>query len=747
MMKKLFFSVLFSFCGLLCVCAVERSEQDALALARDFFVSKGGSQRAQNADDMVFTLNYKATDIVHGTTSFYAFNRKEGGFVLVSGNDNYPHAIIGYSETGSFEYDNLPECRRWVIDALADGISMYRSSKHVATVTNRPEVIEPLLGQTSWHQNWPFNLLTPTISGEHCPTGCVPTAAAQVMYYHQWPQQGRGSVSYEWNGQTLSADFSQSVYQWGLMTPTYDATSSQESCDAVALLLRDVGYACHTDYAIGGSGAGGAGLALLDYFDYDESMGDLHRDECDGEMWMNSIVNELVNARPVIYSGGSSAGAHALVIDGYDGQGYYHFNFGWGGKSDGYYNTSTIVFNSAPSITYGIKKNEGGSPTVMAYSSENVLYGETTDCVEVKYCLRAIRYRSIQSKVALAMENTSTHEITYLFEQNSSSNWQSFVYPVRTVSIPDGSYILYPVWKLAGDESYKKVIFHEDRQTYVDLTVENGNYTFSNNHIYAGLQDGAVEIDGIYYFLDSEKLEAEVTFCNDNYNSYSGNVVIPGHVTYEGQDYVVTSIGKGAFRDCEDLGTVSIPNTVRFIGSSFYSSILDKVVFEEPAALQEIGGFAFQATTFKSGELYLPEGLKTLRNYVFQGTAVETVSFPNSLAMIGKGVFNYPKNIKNLYVRWGTPPQYGYPLFEGVDLSACTLYVPGGKAELYRAVEPWSDFGNIIEDETMAVEQLNSATAATIALPIYSLDGVLRGTNINALPKGVYIQGKKKLVK
>ena len=202
--------------------------------------------------------------------------------------------------------------------------------------------------------------MCPTINGQHCPTGCVATATAQVMYYHKWPERGQGSNSYKWNGQTLSADFSQSVYRWDLMTPTYNHNSSRESCDAVALLMHDVGYACNMSYALGGSGASSEGKALINYFDYDKSMGVIDRDNCDEETWHNIIMDDLHNGRPLLYEGGSSSGGHALVIDGYDGNGGYHFNFGWNGSSNGYYTLLSIKYNSSPSIYFGIKKNEGG---------------------------------------------------------------------------------------------------------------------------------------------------------------------------------------------------------------------------------------------------------------------------------------------------------------------------------------------------------------------------------------------------
>ncbi len=73
----------------------------------------------------------------------------------------------------------------------------------------------------------------------------------------------------------------------------------------------------------------------------------------------------------------------------------------------------------------------------------------------------------------------------------------------------------------------------------------------------------AVEINGIYYNLITKGQAAEVT---SNPNKYTGEVVIPEEVTYEGVDYDVISIGKHAFYNCSGLTSVIIPNSVTSIG-------------------------------------------------------------------------------------------------------------------------------------------------------------------------------------
>ena len=80
-----------------------------------------------------------------------------------------------------------------------------------------------------------------------------------------------------------------------------------------------------------------------------------------------------------------------------------------------------------------------------------------------------------------------------------------------------------------------------------------------------------VEIDGIFYELLSKIKEAEVTKNPSGYGYYSGKVVIPATVTYEGTEYSVTSIGDGAFWNCYGLTSVTIPNSVTSIGSEAFN--------------------------------------------------------------------------------------------------------------------------------------------------------------------------------
>lgn len=640
--------------------------------------------------------------LASNTEDYYVFNDEQNGGYVIIGGDERQQEVLGYSRDGHFDANCIPDNLQWLLDGCARETAYLRAHpNYVPPVAKRVKgvVVSPLLDCT-WGQGFPYFNMCPTVGGNHCLTGCVPTAFAQIMYYHKWPEKGKGQVGYEYDGQTFSADLSQSTYRWDLMLPSYDENSSQTSQDAVALLMKDVGYAFHTFYGLEDSGASGEAEQFLTHFDYDQSMRILYRAYCDQETWDNTIVGELENNRPVYLDGGSPTGAHAMVIDGCDSEGYFHFNFGWDGRDNAYFATSGIYFNADQSILVGIKKNEGGQKTYTFCANDDFMYLPEEGWMTITgYGLRAYHYgRSDDAYyTALAVENIATHDIIYCNEEK----WgRDYWIPIE---LSDGDYKVYPVARAEG-QAWQKVLFSDNRQSYVDLIVTNGVRTFANNNLYDGLQDGAYEINGVYYFLDFDAKEAIVTFKNDKYDGYSGDVTIPGHVSYEGTDFTVTTIGDYAFRECK-IGTLTIPNTVKTIETSFYSANIGKIVFEAGSQLENIGGLCFNALKTRDMEFNLPEGLSLLPTHIFQSCWTTWISLPSTLTTIEGTPFNYSWNLRTLVVNNPTPIQLSKDFFVGVDWKLCTLYVPEGSVERYASAENWKDFGQIkVLEDTVTVD-------------------------------------------
>ena len=298
----------------------------------------------------------KATGKQQKTAAYYAFNIGDNeGFIIVSGDDSLTE-LVGYSDSSSFEPENMPDnMRSWLqsysdyVKSVQDGESRptRRELGDVTTVVVRPFVT------TAWNQSEPFNLMAPVDNNVRCVTGCVATAMAQVMKYYEWPERGEGSHSYtDSSGHSLSADFSQSVYDWGNMLDEYNSYYDQNmnivneyndvQADAVAKLMLDCGISVDMDYTLYSSGAVTANVAtaLEQYFNYTADL--FYRDNMPSEDFMGKLFEELDNRRPILFSGKSLSSGHAFVGDGYDSNNFVHINWGWGGLSNGFFNVNYL---------------------------------------------------------------------------------------------------------------------------------------------------------------------------------------------------------------------------------------------------------------------------------------------------------------------------------------------------------------------------------------------------------------------
>ena len=672
--------------------AQQVSKQQAFEKAMAFLGNTGNQTAAQRRTPRKAPVLQLASS---GDKIFIFNDEANGGYVIMSGDARMPE-VLGYSYTGHIDPAHIPCNLQMILDDCTRKVTELRANPLAGKLETRKRVqqaaVEPLLGNTAWDQGWPYNKMCPEVDGNLCLTGCTATATAQIMYYHKWPEKGQGNHSYEWHGQTLSADFSKSTYKWSKMLPAYEWDSNEESVDAVALLMRDVGYSCDMDYGVASSGATGQDRALITYFDYDASMGLLWRDNCDEESWNNIIVDELSHARPLFYSGGSRSGAHAMVIDGIDSNGYYHFNFGLSGDPDGYFSMQTVFFNSSPSINFRIMKDEGGSPHPVFCCPDDFEYGgyyvgspglTTTSVFPIETYL-----------AALAVENTSNHNIKYMDEGENKN------YFLVDQQLADGDYILYPVGRMNTGEEWQKFLFFDHRQNHVDLNVKDGVYTYTNNKP-DYTQEGAVEVNGIYYFLDDDSRTAIVTYKNDRYDYYNGDITIPEKITYKKKTYTVTEIGEHGLGGAR-MGTLKLPKTIKVLNSSSLSCFVDRIVFDKDSELKTIMGFTFNYGMIHSMGLDLPEGVEDIYTCAFQSTDIARISLPSTITLLFGSVFNFSTKLRTVMVNWSTPLPMSNSPFNGFDLSLCTLYVPKGTAAKYSQANIWKEFGHIVEKSDTA---------------------------------------------
>ncbi len=692
--------------------------------------------------------------------NYYVFNSEGGGWAVVAADDRVPQAVLAYSPTGTFDAVNIPDAVKGLLDGYAAEVEALGRHNAVIAPRHTPgRSVAPLLGETAWAQGYPFNLMCPVIDGQRCVTGCVNTAISQIMYYHQHPAVGRGSHTYTTNGLTLSADFSKSVYRWDLMKPVYNYYGSdgdsEESKNAVALLMRDCGIANSTNYGTGESGASLNTPGLIDYFGYDRSLRHLERNNCTRDYYEETLRAELDAGRPVHYEGGSSGGGHAFVCDGYDSEGYFHFNFGWGQGSSGYYLTSATGFDASPGYFYSIMPDAGNPAAITAGSASDFAWEQGN---RIACSISCFIHSGTPSTIDTGVEvrNKVTDEVRYIVKRTVSNDTQAYIGEIMfDDAIADGDYRLRAVCRANGGE-WVRATFGDMRMSYVDVNVSGGVKTYANEVLDDDMDPGVVRIDGVYYLIDGER--AVVTRRNARGASYSGDVVIPATVSYQGHTVAVEEIGEGAFSQSK-VNSLVIGRNVRTIafGSLDFTTI-GSLEFEQPSGLCEIGGWGFNACEIDV--VRLPEGLTVIGTCAFQSTSMKKLVLPSSVTYISNAAFNYSTQLKDVHVQWrdaASMPTAGNGIFDGCEKSQITLHVPAGCAALYAADPQWGEL-NIVDDSDSGVADIagdsvtisaDNGRIVVTGLPagavatVYDLSGALIGVSADGIVDcpghGVYI--------
>lgn len=276
-----------------------------------------------------------------GQPAVYLFEKSEG-YIMVAADDIAP-ALLGYSDEGTFTAADINPTMQWWMEQYAAQIDFVRTNGiKIATPQATPAraAIAPLV-KTHWDQSSPYNDMTPLISGEHPVTGCVATATAQVLKYHEWPVKGTGTHTYTPKsvGSAVTFNYGATTFDWANMLDSYTSSATQTEKDAVATLMLACGVGVDMNYGLNASGAQANAVAveLYNYFNYDGGVLALDRDCYGFNDWNDLIYDQLQNYGPVQYSGTNDSSGHSFVCDGYSQDNYFHINWGWGGMSDGYF--------------------------------------------------------------------------------------------------------------------------------------------------------------------------------------------------------------------------------------------------------------------------------------------------------------------------------------------------------------------------------------------------------------------------
>lgn len=449
----------------------------------------------------------------------YVFNRgNDQGYLIAPADDLFP-AVLGYSDKGDFDFDNMPPAMKAFLEDYVREIDFnlkYKAEELATTASLFDpgwDPVEPLMA-TKWNQDAPYNNQCPTVSGVRTYTGCVATSMAQVMKYHEWPDVGEGSHSYTWNGQTLSIDFSTIQFDWANMRDTYrsDSYTSAEA-QAVAELMSACGVSVNMNYGTNASGASTRNqtIALAKYFKYSKAIRYLDRDVVSSTEFEKIIYDNLAEGLPVLYDGSSPSGGHSFVCDGYAGKHYFHFNWGWGGSSDGYFylarlnpsdqgiGSSEGGYNSGQGINYNIRPvrdgNDTGEPeavtanivcdgdfTLKSSSSSSATFVPINPKTNEEGAFWNWTLYEFKGSLGVIVRDSENNE-TYISGLNTDGlpvgNGYRYIYPVITGFNP-GDYTVHPAFKEATSSEATMMKVSNGCKRYVKMTVSaNGTKTFS----------------------------------------------------------------------------------------------------------------------------------------------------------------------------------------------------------------------------------------------------------------------------
>lgn len=458
--------LILSFVGLIGSSVDARTLTPAEALARALDNGKTSApHRAPLRKSPILTVGEQ------NSPSLYVFDQGNEGYLVVSA-DDVAAPVLGYSTTGSIDPDNMPDNLRW-------WLNQYKAEIEAATKNGTPAYsqysdgdrapIEPLL-KTRWNQGEPYNNDCPQLAGNYTVTGCVATAMAQVMNYHEWPASFNADFSYTWATAQSQLVWKEDnvTFDWANMLDVYtrgqyDTTQAA----AVAKLMKACGYSVNMNYDIeqrGGSGAPSISipLALVNTFGYDKDAHIEFRSFYGLDEWETIIYNNLKECGPVIYSGANGSGAgHCFVCDGYQSDGYFHFNWGWSGVSDGYFRLtaldpssqgiggSTDGYNIGQDIVVGI-----GKPVSDSNSSYIVCEGQFSAEVTSNNVLSIsgpfYNFSAVEfiGQLGLRLTDNDGKAIEELFlPLDTISPYSGYGGFSIELTLKAGDYRLYPVYK------------------------------------------------------------------------------------------------------------------------------------------------------------------------------------------------------------------------------------------------------------------------------------------------------------
>ena len=384
------------------------NEQQARRIAEGFMMS-------HTRPSASLRIAHKAPRMGDATSSdkaaYYVFNAAQGGYVIVAGDDRAP-SVLGYSDEGTFDPQEVPEAMQELLEGYAVQIEALDHGAKASMLTRIGGVIDPLV-PAAWSQRAPYNILLPMVNGKHAAVGCVATAMAQVMYY--WHHPARPSMPIPaYTSKALSIYMPQLPvvdFDWTLMQDTYLTSDTlSEAGYAAALLSQYCAQSIEMNFNNNSSSAYASDIpnAMINYFGYKAIMQYVQRQNFTTPQWENMLYRELAKGRPVVYRGSKKDSGHAFVCDGYDGNGMYHINWGWNGQSNGYF-----LLNVLNPDAQGTGSASGSYGYIIGQAMVIGIEPGTEMTVPFEVCSKYIELQSYTGSRANTSEDFSVTQLTH----------------------------------------------------------------------------------------------------------------------------------------------------------------------------------------------------------------------------------------------------------------------------------------------------------------------------------------------
>ena len=484
------------------------TESQARSIATQFMSSH--SMSPANLQRVSASTRHGAPRADEQQSALYVFAGQQQGFVIIAGDDRVP-SVLGYSQLGTVGDDDMPPALLEMLEEYSLQIEALGQESISAPQHITGAAIAPLI-TTQWNQTSPYNSMLPYHSGgSQFVTGCVATAMAQVMNYYKWPQRASMTLPayYTRTDSVYMPALEPITFRWNDMQDNYPTNiTNSVSAIAVAQLMKHCAQSVKMDFKEGVSSAYTIDVlpALINYYGYKATCKYLMRGSYTTQQWETIIYNELRSKRPVLYSGSKVSSGHAYVCDGFDGEGRFHINWGWGGSYDGYYvlNILNPTEQTASGGSYdtgyilsqriltGIEPGTATAPpdemTIndLVINSATTTRSSTSDNFEInlsgKFYNSSPNTSSYSFGYGLYQGNTLVQNLLYYYTTNIQPGYYINLTD-RTVNygsgITSGTYDIVPMFTEKNTDNWRPCVGAE--YNYITVTFNNNQCTVTGH--------------------------------------------------------------------------------------------------------------------------------------------------------------------------------------------------------------------------------------------------------------------------